>query len=203
MKFEKLTENQIRIVLNVDDLDENNIDLHSFMSTSIESQDLFYTILDKAEKEMGFKTENYKLMIEALSTPSGNFILTITRIKHENEQTKKRVQVKRKEPQFKNEVFIYKFNTFDDFCEFSNYLKLEAPAILKKLKKSKLYTYNSNYYFVLKNLNLNIHELKILHFMLLEFSEYIHKSTIYENKLNEYGKILIAQNAVNLANKYF
>lgn len=69
MQIEKLTENKIRIILNLDDLKENNIDLHSFMSSSIETQDLFFNMLDKAEKEIGFKTKDYKLMIEAIAVP--------------------------------------------------------------------------------------------------------------------------------------
>lgn len=69
MRIEKLTENKIRIVLDLEDLKEKNIDLHSFMSSSLESQDLFYDMLDKAEKEIGFKTKDYKLMIEAIAIP--------------------------------------------------------------------------------------------------------------------------------------
>ena len=70
MQIEKITENKIRIILNVQDLEEKNIDLHTFMSNSIESQDLFYDVLDKAEKEVGFETKDYKLMIEALAIPN-------------------------------------------------------------------------------------------------------------------------------------
>lgn len=70
MQIEKITENKIRIILNIQDLKEKNIDLHTFMSNSIESQDLFYDVLDKAEKEVGFETKDYKLMIEALAIPN-------------------------------------------------------------------------------------------------------------------------------------
>lgn len=73
MQIEKITENKIRITLNIHDLEEKNIDLHSFMSNSIESQDLFYDMLDKAEKEIGFKTKDYKLIIEALAVPERKF----------------------------------------------------------------------------------------------------------------------------------
>lgn len=73
MQIEKITENKIRITLNAQDLEENNIDLHSFMSNSPESQDLFYNVLDKAEKEIGFITKDYKLMIEALAVPERIF----------------------------------------------------------------------------------------------------------------------------------
>ncbi len=73
MQIEKLTENKIRITLNTQDLEKNNIDLHSFMSNSPESQDLFCNVLDRAEKEIGFITKDYKLIIEALAVPERSF----------------------------------------------------------------------------------------------------------------------------------
>ena len=60
MRIEKLNENKIRIFLNLEDLKEKNIDLHTFMSSSLESQDLFLDMLSIAETEVGFKTHNYK-----------------------------------------------------------------------------------------------------------------------------------------------
>lgn len=52
MKIEKLNDDKIRITLNLKDLEENHIDFHTFMSNSIESQELFLDMLDKAEKEL-------------------------------------------------------------------------------------------------------------------------------------------------------
>ena len=75
MQIEKITENKIRIILNIQDLQEKNIDLHTFMSNSIETQDLFFYMLDKAEKEVGFETKDYKLMIEALAIPNRKFYI--------------------------------------------------------------------------------------------------------------------------------
>lgn len=70
LQIERINENKIRITLSTQDLQDKNIDLHSFMSNSIESQDLFYDMLDKAEKDIGFETKDYKLMIEALAIPN-------------------------------------------------------------------------------------------------------------------------------------
>jgi negative regulator of genetic competence, sporulation and motility len=70
LQIKKITENKIRIALDMQDLKEKNIDIHSFMSNSIESQNLFCEILNKAEKEIGFKTKDYKLIIEALAIPN-------------------------------------------------------------------------------------------------------------------------------------
>lgn len=68
MRIEKITDNKIRITLNIEDLKEKNMDLHSFMANSFESQSLFLDMLEEADKEVGFKTDNYRLMIEAIAT---------------------------------------------------------------------------------------------------------------------------------------
>lgn len=68
MKIEKITENKIRITLNVDDLREKNIDFHSFMSNSIEAQDIFFDMLKEAEEKVGFETKDYKILLEAMAT---------------------------------------------------------------------------------------------------------------------------------------
>ena len=55
MRIEKLNENKIRIFLNLEDLKEKNIDLHDFMSNSLETQDFFFDLLNKAESEVGLR----------------------------------------------------------------------------------------------------------------------------------------------------
>ena len=67
MKIEKLNENKIRIILNLDDLKERDIDSEIFLTNSIESQSIFLDMLDTAEKEVGFVTDNCRIMIEALA----------------------------------------------------------------------------------------------------------------------------------------
>ena len=80
MKIEKLTEDKIRINLNLEDLESKNIDFHSFMANSPKTQPLFLEMFDKVEKEIGFVTKNYKLSIEAVATQTGHFRLTSTRL---------------------------------------------------------------------------------------------------------------------------
>ena len=90
MKIEKITENKIRITLNLDDLKEKNIDFHSFMSNSVEAQDIFIDMLKEAEQQVGFKTDDYKILLEALATSDGKFILNVTRIIPDTDTLKKK-----------------------------------------------------------------------------------------------------------------
>ena len=100
MKIEKLTENKIRITLNIEDLAEKNIDFHEFMSNPIDSQALFLDMLEQAEKEVGFVTRDCKIMLEALVTSTGTFILTVTRVSPELSPSssipKRKLKVKKK-----------------------------------------------------------------------------------------------------------
>ncbi len=66
-------EDKIRITLNIEDLNERDIDYHSFMSNSIESQNIFLDMLDTAEKEVGFNTRDCRLMIEAIALKGRRF----------------------------------------------------------------------------------------------------------------------------------
>ena len=60
MKIEKLTENKIRIILKIEEMNNNNIiNLHDFMIDNIKSKNFFIDILDKAEKEL--KVTNFLL----------------------------------------------------------------------------------------------------------------------------------------------
>lgn len=201
MQIEKLNENKIRITLNLEDLKEKNIDLHSFMSSSIESQNLFYDMLDKAEREIGFKTKDYKLMIEALAIPEGNFILTVTRFLPEKEE-KKKLKVKRKNICPEDSLSIYMFNTFDDYLEFCNYIqKYLNSNTYTQLEKTSLYQYNSKYYLCITNINLD--NFKTIHCSIIEFATYITNSSLFERKLIEYGKVIFKTNAINECIKVF
>ncbi len=208
MRIEKLNDNKIRIFLDVEDLKEKNIDLHTFMSNSLESQDLFLDMLSMAETEVGFKTHNYKLIIEALASSDGNFILTITRVKPEGQLIPNsnipKPKVKRQSITPNKAISIYKFNTFDEFCEFCNYVNTSSLSkYIPKLKNSSLILYKDNYYLVFNNLKLSIVDLKNFTYSLLEFASRTKNEELFERKIKEHGKVIIAKNAILTCLKYF
>lgn len=196
MKIEKLTENKIRITLNLNDLEDEHIDLHSFMSNSPESQALFYNLLSQAEKEVGFYTKDYKLMIEAIAVPEGNFILTVTRLP-EKEQSKKQVRIKRKTSTINEDLVIYSFNSFDDYCEFCKYLSLHLKSeTYLKLKKVSLCLYNSKYYLCIHINKSNLPIVNTINYEISEFGNSVKNPDLFERKLLEYGKVIFKTNAI-------
>lgn len=206
MKIEKLNEDKIRITLNLEDLKEKDIDFHSFMSNSIESQEIFLDMLEEAEREVGFVTDDYRIMIEALAMKDGNFILTVTRLSDKEKSTykKRKLNIKRKNSLPNAEKAIYCFNTFDEFCEFCNFAN---NNILRNMddfaEKISLYLYNERYYLVFTNINVNINLLKTFCSSITEFAYFINNSELYESKLLEYGKLVIENNAIDTCIKHF
>ncbi len=206
MKFEKLNNDKIKITLSTADLEANDIDFHSFMSNSNETQSLFLSVLDKAERDYGFSTDNYQLKVETLALENGSFILTITRSKSSENQeiTRKKFKVSRKVPSIVSESLIYKFNTFDDFCSFSESLLSSGfPDIDKVSKKSMIYRYKDCYYLVFSNINIKHTHLKVLCSSITEFATYINHSDTFVAKLHESGTLIIKNHALKVCSKYF
>lgn len=211
MKIEKLTENKIRIIVNSEDLTRNNADLHSIMTKALETQGLLLEMLSRAEKEVGFNTDGYKLLIEAFSSSDDIFIFTITKYK-ENEAKKpdvldipkKKLLVRKKCANIENENVIYRFKSFDQFCDFCCSLNNINNLYIKNISKNiSLYLYNNTYYLTISNINTNCENIKKLYFTLSEFGELVTHSKNFENKLLEHGKIIMRKNAISTCIKYF
>ncbi len=207
MKIEKLSDDKIRITLNIEDLEENDIDFHSFMANPIESQDLFTTMLEKAEKEVGFITEDYRVMIEALAMSNGNFVLTVTRIcqeKGKNTYKPKKLNIKRKTSNIDFKKAIYCFETFDEFLGYCEFLKQDMLKNIENFSSHvRLYEYHDKYYFVLEEIQMNVNLLKSFTSSITEFAHFIDNSDLFESKLLEYGTVIFKDNAVTQCLKHF
>lgn len=206
MRIEKLNENKIRIFFDIEDLIEKNIDLHTFMSNSMETQDLFLDMLDKAETELGFNTKNYKLVIEALASSDSSFIITVTRMLPNDattKKTKKTVKTKIKHVTPNKQSSIILFNNFDNFCAFCTYMSNNDVLSAQKLKSASLLFYNNNYYLIFNNLKLDIKSFKLLYSTLMEFGSSVKNEVLFERKVREYGKVIFKKNAISECIKYF
>ena len=215
MKIEKLTENKIRIIMNIQDIEKNTNDIHTFFDNIMNSQNLFLDILQKAEKEVDFHTEGCKLLIEAFSTLEDVIVFTITKYSSTenssintgdilNNTSKRKLIVKRKTntPSLRNAV--YEFDNFDYFCDFcSSISKIENLNIDKLAKKIVLYNYQNKFFLIFKDINFNDTYVHKVFNILLEFSTFQNFSANFEYKLTEHAKVYIKNNAILKGIKYF
>lgn len=216
MKIEKLNENKIRITLNLEDLNERDIDYHSFMSNSIESQGIFLDMLNKAEKEVGFNTDDCRIMIEAIALKGGIFVLTITKFEHtegdipkyeekKRVQNRKKLHIKRKTGSFEKTKTIYSFESFDTFCDFCTFLNKSTyrDKIEELAKEASLYEYSSNFYLVFTDINLESDVVNFVCPAITEFAHFVDNSELFEKKISEYGKMIIEKNALTTCIRHF
>lgn len=189
MQIEKINENQLGIILDLEDLKKNNISLHSFMCHSTQSQGLCFDILNLVNKEINFSIQNYELIIEAFAVPSKcSFILLITRV-----PKKAYLHVsKTKYGVFKvYKSFWLKFDTFENFCMFCSFINTNLSS------NSFLYLLNNHYF-------LHIKLSKIKHFLKIKTLALEFANHAYDNNyvLDENAEFILKNNAIEICKKY-
>lgn len=165
MKIKKINNDKLKIILSSNDLDEKNIDIDSFLANPIESQNLFFEILDLAEEEYDFDIENNKAIVEAISLDDNSiFILTITKLK--------------------NDICTYSHSSkaycFENVNDLLNFYSVIDKCNLK-IVKSNIYQFGNKYYFLLNEEN------KHLENSLLEFAYPLKDFSLLQDIFIEYG----------------
>ncbi len=206
MKIEKLTDNKIRIIINIEELSEQNIDIFNLPSSKEKIYELFDGILKEAEKQVGFKAQDCRLLIEAFSASEGYIVFTFTKYKNNLNPEKPARKLKYKRKTFSNNYknAIYKFNNFEEFCNFCTYCNSTKLCDLKQLAKNiSLYEYNNQYYLILSAINKDYTNINLFYTAISEFSNLTSTSILFKSKIQECGKVIFKANAVKNAIKYF
>ena len=133
VQIKKINNEKLKVILSSHDLNEKNIDIDSFLANTIESQDLFFEILDLAEEQFDFNIENNKAVVEAISLDNNLFILIITKLKNEFTAVAT------------NSLKTFCFHQLDDF--FSIYSLLEKDKLSSQ--NMYLYEWNQKYYLII------------------------------------------------------
>ena len=197
MRFEKLGENKIRITLTHDDLRKKDIDFHSFMTDSIETQDLFYDCLKRAEKEIGFVTKDYRLRIEALAMSSGDFVLIVTRTLPERNNRKKRnLHIKKEKSSLTTTQAVCCFSSFDNYFSFISFFKHNNFKPTNIADYIFLFEYKHKYYLIFNNINLSYPNLKKLLYGITEFGYFLENPNFIIGKIFENGTLIMKHNAI-------
>lgn len=209
MKIEKINENKIRIMFGSDELIENNISVHSFLSNSIESQKLFLAILDIAYEDFGFDITNSNLSCETISFSNQQFVIIVTKtsiksvsqfVKHNKNNisfnfTGNNLLESKINNSFEQDILLYSFQDINDVFAFSDYINTNLDT---SLINSFFYKYNTTYFLkiIIKNLNNNLKS-KLLSF-LSEYQTSLKLDELTLRRLEEHSTFLISNNALSI-----
>lgn len=166
MQIKKINNDKLKVILSSNDLGEKNIDVDSFLANSLESQDLFFEILDLAEEQYDFNIENNKAVVEAINLDNNLFILTITKLKNDFKNS------------YDSSSKIFCFENMDDIFTIYNILNKNNS----NLENTYIYEFNNKYYLLLNNISNNIENI------LLEYSSPINNPLFFESILVEHAK---------------
>lgn len=80
MKIEKINDNQIKCILNKNDLLARNLNVSELAYGSEKANFLFREMTEEAYKKFGFQIDNTPLMIEAVPLPNESIALILTKV---------------------------------------------------------------------------------------------------------------------------
>ena len=184
MKIEKLNENKLKITLDINDLKSRNIDIKSFVSNSPESQDLFWDVMQEAEKEFGFNVDESMVYVEALSNSAGSFTLFITKT---NEKPAPKPKLPTNYKFTRKEFPSTLNNSLFEFTSLENLRDFCKASLMYNYDGTTLYSYNNEYYLLVDTCSSKD---------ILEYSYHVPNKDIMLAKINEYGKKLLEGDAL-------
>lgn len=164
MQIKKINDDKLKIILSSSDLSEKNVDVDSFLANPIESQNLFFEILDLAEEKYNFDIEDNKAVIETISLDNNIFILTITKLSSDLGISN-----------FKTKIYYLEdINDLINLYSFVNKNNISIPKI-------EIYKLVDKYYIVLNEENIAFENI------LLEFSNLQIKPSYILDIFKEYA----------------
>lgn len=186
MKFEKITDTKIRIIISLQDMKLNNLSVENVLSNSADSQKLLNDLITKAEKELGFKPDDSKLLVEAIALDNNDCVFTITKLLNDEIGHSGN-----------NNLLIYEFTTFDDFINMCTFLNNFGFLCLKEISKNFSLIYCNGTYF-LRFIDVGGSSIVIDYIKTLftEFGKDVSHFVGIDGILNEYGKIIFSKNAI-------
>ncbi|WP_438351296.1 genetic competence negative regulator [Paenibacillus sp. FA6] len=200
MKIERLSPDKIRIFLTFDDLSERGIQKEDMWQEIPKVHELFTDMMDQAYNEVGFDATG-PLAVEVFALPAQGMVVIVTRGKYDHHQYTNHSEDEILEDVYEMEVtleesdtIVYAFNDFEVLIEAAHVLRGNIT------EAGKLYNYNGKWVLYLEPGDLDEDKHPSLIAVLAEFGESISTT---EAVLEEYGKIIIPEDAVQVICHHF
>ncbi len=204
MKVEKISENQIKLILTSADLKENNLKLEELIKPSDKTQDLFRDLMEKAFSQCGFEVDNTPLMVEATPISVDGLMIIVTKLPDKNSKKdsmalisqnkdlrrykKKGIAALKSTPISEDNIIIYSFLCLDNAIDAS----VRIAGMFTGF--SELYKYNCKYFLLLQSDKKENDE--TMEFVLNEYGIRHSSNVLTKYYLMEHGNILIHNPAV-------
>lgn len=208
MRIEKISEDKIKVLIDESEAREWNITFKNISENTPEVQKMFWTAIRMAEENVDFYVDGAKLFVEAVRDCelNGNgFGMVITRVRSEEELNEAvdncsyKGRLRRAKLDGRHRIapkkYIFRFNDFDDVCAAVG----EVYSLCGG--ESALYKCDDKYYLLVSPRNTAL--FADAQRALAEFGHKTDNSIYMHGYLNEYGELMIPENAIDVLAKYF
>lgn len=191
MRLERVGGNQIKIFLTFDELAERGIEDNELRLDSQKWNELFFEMIHEANTEFDLSIEG-NILIDIFSMHSQGMVLLLT-LNEDEEPFFGMREEGLSQPEYDNHTLrlIYKFKEVEDVIQF-------ALRIHFLYEGGHLLFFNDEYY-----LSFELHSYTLFSKLNLILSEYGESSNQSLEYLQEYGRTIISNNAIEIINKYF
>lgn len=194
MKIERLSQDKIRIFLTFDDLTERGIQKEDMWREIPKVHELFSEMMDQAYTELGFDATG-PLAVEVFAMPAQGMVVIVTRgqtDEHDDDLDDDMFELE--VTMEHSDIISYSFKDFEDLasaCKAINSYLVNGGTI---------YHYKERYILQLDPVEMEEQRYQTLIAIL---SEYGNATSVTRAVLEEYGKVIVADDAVKVICSYF
>ncbi|MFF2482132.1 genetic competence negative regulator [Paenibacillus sp. NPDC058071] len=196
MKIERLSQDKIRIFLTFDDLLERGIQKDDMWREIPKVHELFSEMMDQAYSELGFDASG-PLAVEVFALPAQGMVVIVTRGKMNGQESDRSADDEDTEDEIyemevtleQSDIVMYSFRDFEDVINVSKQLKAANLT-----EDGRLYSYNGKWILALEPALIESSRHNAVIALLAEYGE---ATSVTYAMLEEYGKLVMASEAVS------
>lgn len=183
LKIEFLTNTRVRVFLTPVDMEKYNIDFDLLDGFDDYTQSVIVKLVDEVKKESEFDISKGKLYVEVFPNAGKGCVFYLTLLPIDKALSKQK-------PKRTTKTFAYKFRSINTLVTCSKGILKNFGA---SVNKSTLYLVGDTYYLSITPQEKLLSELRLF---LDEYGEFFSAGTISLAFLNEHGKVLIRDTAI-------
>jgi adapter protein MecA 1/2 len=202
MKIERLTPDKIRIFLTFDDLTERGIQKEDMWREVPKVHELFSEMMEQAYSELGFDASG-PLAVEVFALPAQGMVVIVTKSRMNGTNNPNNIEEDEDEDVYEMEVTLeqsdlisYAFHDFEDLLSMA---KVINPLLIDG---GILFSYKGKWILQLEPVDMEEKETRY-QALIAVLSEYGEATSVTRAVLEEYGKIIISDDAVKVLCSYF
>lgn len=198
MKIERLSQDKIRIFLTFDDLTERGIHKDDMWREIPKVHELFSEMMDQAYTELGFDASG-PLAVEVFSLPAQGMVVIVTKGRSHSSLTDDEDELD--DDIYEMEVTLEQSDIISyQFEEFEHVIQAAKMINRLLLEGGTLFQYKSRWILQIDPMEMEDARYQTLIALLSEYGE---ASSVTKAVLEEYGKIIIEEDAVKVLCRYF